>query len=116
MYELKEFAGIAQLVEQLIRNQQVACSSHVSSSKESRRVRNPTAFCYVRTNFLKNYTGRLQRGQEVCCSLWGRKCTENGPKDLLAEAAELLQGAIFAGKRMADKNQPMDCFLGDTFA
>ena len=27
------FAGIAQPVEQLIRNQQVACSSHVSSSK-----------------------------------------------------------------------------------
>ena len=27
------FAGIAQSVEQLIRNQQVACSSHVSSSK-----------------------------------------------------------------------------------
>ena len=29
------FAGIAQSVEQLIRNQQVACSSHVSSSKEA---------------------------------------------------------------------------------
>ncbi len=28
-----KFAGIAQLVEQLIRNEQVACSSHVSSSK-----------------------------------------------------------------------------------
>ena len=27
------YAGIAQSVEQLIRNQQVACSSHVSSSK-----------------------------------------------------------------------------------
>ena len=27
-----DFAGIAQLVEQLIRNEQVACSSHVSSS------------------------------------------------------------------------------------
>ena len=26
-------AGIAQLVEQLIRNQQVACSSHVTSSR-----------------------------------------------------------------------------------
>ena len=29
-------AGIAQLVEQLIRNQQVACSSHVSSSTKTR--------------------------------------------------------------------------------
>ena len=30
------FAGIAQLVEQRIRNAQVACSSHVSSSIKSR--------------------------------------------------------------------------------
>ena len=30
-----QYAGIAQLVEQLIRNQQVACSSHVSSSRIS---------------------------------------------------------------------------------
>ena len=29
-----QYAGIAQSVEQLIRNQQVACSSHVSSSKK----------------------------------------------------------------------------------
>ena len=29
----KTFAGIAQLVEQLIRNQQVVCSSHITSSK-----------------------------------------------------------------------------------
>ena len=29
------FAGIAQSVEQLIRNQQVACSSHVSSSRKT---------------------------------------------------------------------------------
>ena len=31
-YTCRFFAGIAQSVEQLIRNQQVACSSHVSSS------------------------------------------------------------------------------------
>ena len=29
-------AGIAQSVEQLIRNQQVVCSSHITSSMESR--------------------------------------------------------------------------------
>ena len=33
----RSFAGIAQSVEQLIRNQQVACSSHVSSSNQSVR-------------------------------------------------------------------------------
>ena len=32
---LIEDAGIAQLVEQLIRNQQVVCSSHIASSKRS---------------------------------------------------------------------------------
>ena len=32
------FAGIAQLVEQLIRNEQVACSSHVSSSNFKNRL------------------------------------------------------------------------------
>ena len=30
----KKYAGIAQSVEQLIRNQQVVCSSHISSSKK----------------------------------------------------------------------------------
>ena len=33
-----EYAGVAQPVEQLIRNQQVACSSHVSSSTPQRFV------------------------------------------------------------------------------
>ena len=33
----REYAGIAQSVEQLIRNQQVACSSHVSSSTKKPR-------------------------------------------------------------------------------
>ena len=35
-YNQIRFAGIAQSVEQLIRNQQVACSSHVSSSNPVR--------------------------------------------------------------------------------
>jgi hypothetical protein len=29
-----DLAGVAQLVEQLIRNQQVTCSSHVAGSKK----------------------------------------------------------------------------------
>lgn len=33
---LKVYATVAQLVEQLIRNQQVVCSSHISSSKAKR--------------------------------------------------------------------------------
>ncbi len=43
------FAGIAQLVEQLIRNEQVACSSHVSSSNKdlNRRVSVRTLFCFI---------------------------------------------------------------------
>ena len=36
-------AGIAQSVEQLIRNQQVVCSSHIASSRRRRKVRS-TAF------------------------------------------------------------------------
>ena len=32
----KKYAGIAQSVEQLIRNQQVVCSSHITSSTQSR--------------------------------------------------------------------------------
>ena len=32
MIEYESFAGIAQSVEQLIRNQQVVCSSHITSS------------------------------------------------------------------------------------
>ena len=34
MLSEKIFAGVAQLVEQRIRNAQVACSSHVTSSRE----------------------------------------------------------------------------------
>ena len=42
-------AGIAQSVEQLIRNQQVVCSSHITSSKKQKRMlkvpfRVPSAF------------------------------------------------------------------------
>ncbi len=33
MADMRECAGIAQSVEQLIRNQQVVCSSHITSSK-----------------------------------------------------------------------------------
>ena len=36
---LNECAGVAQSVEQLIRNQQVMCSSHTTSSKKHRKLR-----------------------------------------------------------------------------
>ena len=38
-------AGVAQLVEQLIRNQQVRCSSHPTSSKKHRKLRFSMLFC-----------------------------------------------------------------------
>ena len=36
---LNRCAGVAQSVEQLIRNQQVMCSSHTTSSKKHRKLR-----------------------------------------------------------------------------
>ena len=39
----KKYAGIAQSVEQLIRNQQVVCSSHITSSKRTSLRRCPFA-------------------------------------------------------------------------
>ena len=41
----KKYAGIAQSVEQLIRNQQVVCSSHITSSMRSRTL-NEYGFCF----------------------------------------------------------------------
>ena len=41
-------AGVAQPVEQLIRNQQVRCSSHPTSSKTRRNFKLPAGF----TNFI----------------------------------------------------------------
>ena len=38
-------AGVAQSVEQLIRNQQVMCSSHTTSSKKHRKLRFSVLFC-----------------------------------------------------------------------
>ena len=38
-------AGVAQSVEQLIRNQQVRCSSHPTSSKKHRKLRFSVLFC-----------------------------------------------------------------------
>ena len=38
-------AGVAQSVEQLIRNQQVMCSSHTTSSKKHRKLRFSMLFC-----------------------------------------------------------------------
>ena len=42
---LGECAGVAQSVEQLIRNQQVMCSSHTTSSKKHRKLRFSMLFC-----------------------------------------------------------------------
>ena len=45
-------AGIAQSVEQLIRNQQVVCSSHISSSKVGRG-KFPRLFCFKKRRIQK---------------------------------------------------------------
>ena len=45
-------AGIAQSVEQLIRNQQVVCSSHIASSKKHRKLRLSVLFCYPVANVI----------------------------------------------------------------
>ena len=42
---LNECAGVAQSVEQLIRNQQVMCSSHTTSSKKHRKLWFSMLFC-----------------------------------------------------------------------
>ena len=42
---LNRCAGVAQSVEQLIRNQQVMCSSHTTSSKKHRKLRFSVLFC-----------------------------------------------------------------------
>ena len=46
-------AGIAQSVEQLIRNQQVACSSHVSSSNPRQKFLTGILFCPRRLFYRK---------------------------------------------------------------
>ena len=49
--ETADGAGVAQSVEQLIRNQQVVCSSHITSSKSSVFVIEYRAFSF---DFLKD--------------------------------------------------------------
>ena len=47
----KKYAGIAQSVEQLIRNQQVVCSSHITSStgpSQNRKILRRVFFCLGR--------------------------------------------------------------------
>ena len=55
------YAGIAQSVEQLIRNQQVACSSHVSSSRNRRKSDDFRRFCH----FLREYGVGQNVGQTL---------------------------------------------------
>ena len=52
------FAGIAQSVEQLIRNQQVACSSHVSSSRKTVYHIGKRPFCCPTVAHLVNVVNR----------------------------------------------------------
>ena len=56
-----QYAGIAQSVEQLIRNQQVACSSHVSSSTNRRKSDDFCRFCH----FLMEYSVGQNVGQTL---------------------------------------------------
>ena len=44
-FVFEKVAGVAQSVEQLIRNQQVMCSSHTTSSKKHRKLRFSMLFC-----------------------------------------------------------------------
>ena len=44
-FVFEKVAGVAQSVEQLIRNQQVRCSSHPTSSKKHRKLRFSMLFC-----------------------------------------------------------------------
>ena len=53
-------AGVAQLVEQLIRNQQVRCSSHPTSSKKHRKLRFSVLFrCKNAENGASQNVGQL---------------------------------------------------------
>ena len=63
------FAGIAQLVEQRIRNAQVACSSHVSSSKKSsfNRTRIFYFFTINYSLFTKSFHNKTIRRTDFNC-------------------------------------------------
>ena len=62
----KKYASVAQSVEQLIRNQQVMCSSHTTSSKKHRKLRFSVLFCCqnMETVILPAFDR-----QRRCCSL-----------------------------------------------
>ena len=47
----KKYASVAQSVEQLIRNQQVVCSSHIASSKKACNLKNYRLFSLLRDLF-----------------------------------------------------------------
>ena len=58
--ENRVFAGVAQQVEQLIRNQQVMCSNHTTSSKTARFPRKTGCF----SNFLAQFIVDQRVGQD----------------------------------------------------
>ena len=61
------YAGVAQSVEQLIRNQQVRCSSHPTSSKARRNFKIPAGFCFVMRTGSPDFTGAIytEKGEDV---------------------------------------------------
>jgi hypothetical protein len=44
---MRSFAGVAQSVEQLIRNEKVGCSIHLSGTKQQKPTPTGLAFCFA---------------------------------------------------------------------
>ena len=62
-------AGVAQSVEQLIRNQQVRCSSHPTSSKKHRKLRFSVLFCCKNAeNGVSQNAGQLLTHTRKCAN------------------------------------------------
>ncbi len=53
---INKYAGVAQSVVQLIRNQQVACSSHVTSTKKRRAYEEARRFLLVTASLFTRIT------------------------------------------------------------
>ena len=60
-----QYAGIAQLVEQRIRNAQVACSSHVSSSRKPSFLKMALFFIAFMNLWCYNQKRNLQKGDNI---------------------------------------------------
>ena len=84
-------AGVAQSVEQLIRNQQVRCSSHPTSSKKHRKLRFSVLFCCKNAEmvWVKMWVNRLTH-----TLTHKRKCAERAKEHRRGNC--LLSGALLA--------------------